>query len=264
MVEKRLDIRILRGLGEKQEEISLWMLANKKGLFIGGALLLLSLLILTIFLFQGKENWGQARNEMEKNLSKIEQLQVTGPEELIQLSRSVEGKFGVSSEFAPLYEGRLARALIQNGGVTEAKHLLKEQQGRLSLDLPNAFKLFSDSSILIAEGEFEKAWEMELLLQKELFVEAETNGNTHWLDTLAAFNLVRRALLADLLEKTEEAKTLRSEILASLQQKGTTKKEPLEAIVEAYRIGQKNVLSYLEAHVQEKEQLANTATSSPL
>ncbi len=264
MVEKRLDIRIIRGLSEKQEEISLWVVANKKGLFIGGALLLLSFMILTLFLFQGKENWSQARNEIEKNLSKIEHLQVEGPEELLQLAKNVEGKFHVSSEFAPLYEGRLARALIQNGGIEEARRLLKEQEARLITSLPTPFKMFSESSLLIAQGEFDKAWEMELSLKEELKLAIEIYGEERWIETLSAFNLVRRALLADLLEKTEIAKALKGEILASLQQKDMAKKEPLESIVEAYRIGQKNVISYLDSHAVEREQLAGAESSSPL
>jgi len=262
MVEKRLDIRILKGLGERQEEISLWMIANKKGLFIGGALLLLSFLILSLFLFQGKENWSQARTEVEKNLAKIERLQTESPEELMALAKSIEGKFSVSSEFAPLYEGRLARALVQNGGVDEAIRLMKDQEGRLVSSLPTPFKIFSDSSLLIAQGNFESAWAMELLLKAELLTAEEVYGQEHWIQTLSAFNLVRRALLADILGKNEIANGLRQEILTRLQLKDQSKKEPLESIVEAYRIGQKNVISYLESHAQEKEQLANTAASS--
>jgi uncharacterized protein YrzB (UPF0473 family) len=247
MEPKRLDIRLLNGFEERQEEIVLWLTENRKALFIASAFLLILLVLFFSLFFQDRADWGKARSEVEKDLIRLEKLEVEDRGELLALAKSIESHFSSSPEFPTLYEGRLSQALVQSGLVEEAERLLKDQDNRLTSSLPEAFKMFSQSSLMIAKGEFEKAWEKELELRTEIIALMDEKGDERWINTLFAFNLVRRTILADLLHKDIEAGVLKKEIFSLLDDKENHgSRGALEGLVEAYRIGQKTLVSYLE------------------
>lgn len=214
----------------EENRVILWLTDNGKYLLWAacGAILLSSL----FFYFQGSQS-GKAVLEYalaERAFNKLSE----GTEEVQESLSELQALLLKYPELQSRYDGALAQLLISNGKAEEAQFFANRALNRTKADLSPIYKAYTETTLLIANNQFETALENARDLQNRLMAE-------HISPTLQAINLLRIAMLQQKLGLIEQEKVTWKEWQIMAQTNPATM--PLQGI---FNEGKINLPDYIQ------------------
>jgi len=147
-------------------------------------------------------------------------------------------------DLKPKYQGPIAQTLLITGQVVQAEPLINDIFKRTNPDHLNHYRDFTNASLFVAKGEYEKAIDASLQLKTAL---DRLKGDAH--PVLYVFNLVRLGLLYQQTGQTEAERN----IWKQLQNEPDIQKE-LQTVNGILNVGQANLSQYIEERKQALKQ----------
>lgn len=214
-----------------------WLSSHKKFLLCGFlallACLILAYRLIAIQTLQSENDFFQAQTAFAQfQTNKTSQDSTVTASDLEQLKAIMQSH----PELKPKYEGALAQTLLIRGQVSEAQPLAKDIFQRTQSDHLQLYQHYSQTSLLIAEGDFASALQQAQQLQTTLD-QLNEKGNP----ILYVFNLIRLGMLYQQTGQPQEELRTWDQLQNQPQR--------LEAVLAAsqiLKIGQASLNQYIE------------------
>lgn len=176
-----------------------WLTANKKNILTGFAILFALLILSYRILAQNAANsetdyvYAQI---VFRDFQESAQKDGLGQEKLIELESILQRH----PELHAKYDGAVAETLLIRGEVAKATPFAQSVFERTSVDNLNFYQTFGKTSLLIASGDYQNAYEKV----KELKIQMDEDTTHNYGPVLYGYNLIRIASLQQVLGFAEE------------------------------------------------------------
>lgn len=182
-----------------------WIATNGKNIVYGIVAVIVLLAIL--YRFSGSYSGRQEQNYLQAaqdfttfSRTSTTQDSTLGSEALARLNNTMASY----PELHALYDGAIAQILLNKDLVNEAKPYITSTLARTRSDELPLYGEFSSTTLLIAEGQFQKALESSKDLQQKMIISINSNtaAERNFGDELFAYNLFRIGILQKQLNDT--------------------------------------------------------------
>lgn len=228
---------------KKELSISLWqrifeneaLLRYCKAITYGIAALMLFLLLAYRFAASSRSNsekdYLNAETEFSKFSSSLEEESQTA-------FKSLQAILNRHAELHPKYDGRIVQTLVKQGKTQPAQDYAQIALQRFEEPFSSLYGNFSQNTLFIAEGKYEKALEEAKKLKQALLQHAAfsfgSSGNGAFGELLFAYNLLRIAILEQESGSVIEENTVWKELLERSGWSGESSPRPVFGEKAAY------------------------------